>query len=167
MRKKLFSFFIILKFVDVIKDLKQTVTEFFFNLAVPKPESRKTFFSQQLIALSVALHVSFDFWNPKFTVRFYCIFLFFPIVAVPEFAIDKDYKFIFSDNNIWRPGQFSHIFPVSDSQSPQHFPEVYFRLGFFAADFAHQFGAGICCLKPVCLVKPGDFYVYFGIICQS
>jgi len=70
-------------------NLGDAILQIIFNLGTPKTDYRPSLFHQIIIDFLVSLHVSFDFFVPKFWIALESVFLGFPIFAVKKFAVNK------------------------------------------------------------------------------
>lgn len=71
-----------------------------------------------MVDLPVPLHVALDLRNPKIPVGVDVALAGFPIVPMPEGAVDKNHQFIFEENDIWLPGEFFLVAPVAQAGVP-------------------------------------------------
>lgn len=61
---------------------------------------------------------------------------------MPEAAIDKQYDFVFWENQVWLSGQVFVVQSVSEPLGKKVLPHQHFRFGVFRPDPAHIIRAG-------------------------
>src|SRR5690606_38655446 len=129
----------------------------------PKPEHGIPQGVQLPIGTPILLHIPFYFGNPKGTVGFDLAFGFIPLIAVPEFAIDKYSEPVLLDNNIRLSWKLLAMDSETEILCPMSFSQLHFWLCVLPFNVCHGFTTLCRSIKTTRLMKMGYFYRLFVI----
>ncbi len=133
-----------------------------FHFVLPNAQVSPACCFEQRVHLAVALDVALYFWNPVISVAFDRKSFVFPIVAVPEVAINKNSNFPAHKSDVRSARRALVIAAIAMPNVPQHFAERYLRLGIGRADFLHQPRHLFSGVKPRRFLETRDFYFFLG-----
>ena len=88
------------------------------HLKIPKPQHCPAYGLVVVVDLPVSLHISLDLRNPEIPVGFDGGFAVFPIVAMPECTVHKNYQFVFDQADVRFAGEFLFVAFVADARMP-------------------------------------------------
>ena len=107
------------------------------QFAFPDDNGMPSHFSQPMQHFMVPLPVSPDLLHPEPGIRFRYHIILAPFMSVPEASVHQNAGAILPQHNIRFSRQPWMIEPISESPSPQKFPDKNLRFGILASDCRH------------------------------
>jgi hypothetical protein len=126
------------------------------HLEIPEPQYRPALGLVVGIDFLIPLHIPLDLGDPEFRVGFDGMFAMFPVVAMPEGAVDEDDQFVFFQADVGLAEERFLGGFVPDTGLPEGFLEELFRLGSPGADAGH-------CKPEICISNSISTRNYFKI----
>lgn len=91
----------------------------------------------------------------------------FPVMSMPEGAINENNHLVFDEGNIRFTGEFFLVATVMQACMPQRFLQQLLWLGIPAFYFRHVEGPRLRGIEAVFLGELRDFYLWFRILFQT
>ena len=100
-----------------------------FQLAFPDRYAMPTHFCKLALFLQVTVTIALNLCFPKLHICLWKHIILTAFMPVPETTVDKDYRAILAQYNIWMTRKTRMVKPIAKASAEKILPNQYFRFG--------------------------------------